>query len=150
MNLRLTPLHIDTLTQRSSHTSNILLQVWFQNARAKWRRHVLRQQSAGPHVVEESQQLMDLNSVAEGSPSSFSCENPILSEQAQFYFSHNDPSSAGDCSDHHLRTCSAGDFYSNSLSGSSPILEMAYASDHVNHSESRNLNYHSLSPSSLH
>lgn len=38
------------------------LQVWFQNARAKWRRSVLRQQSMGPHVVEESQPLSELPS----------------------------------------------------------------------------------------
>jgi len=39
-----------------------VLQVWFQNARAKWRRSVLRQQSMGPHIVEESQPLSELSS----------------------------------------------------------------------------------------
>ncbi|KAI1300180.1 LIM/homeobox protein Lhx2 [Halotydeus destructor] len=41
--------------------SKRVLQVWFQNARAKWRRSVLRQQQVyGPHIVEEGQPLSTL------------------------------------------------------------------------------------------
>ncbi|CAN8019725.1 unnamed protein product [Ixodes persulcatus] len=40
--------------------SKRVLQVWFQNARAKWRRNLLRQASHGPEVAQDSSPLQDL------------------------------------------------------------------------------------------
>ncbi|XP_064457162.1 LIM/homeobox protein Lhx9-like [Ornithodoros turicata] len=50
------------LKQLSARTglSKRVLQVWFQNARAKWRRNLLRQPSTGPEVAEDSSPLQDL------------------------------------------------------------------------------------------
>nr|XP_037270525.1 LIM/homeobox protein Awh-like [Rhipicephalus microplus] len=40
--------------------SKRVLQVWFQNARAKWRRNLLRQASHGPEIAQDSSPLQDL------------------------------------------------------------------------------------------
>ncbi|XP_042148948.1 LIM/homeobox protein Lhx9 isoform X2 [Ixodes scapularis] len=50
------------LKQLSARTglSKRVLQVWFQNARAKWRRNLLRQASHGPEVAQDSSPLQDL------------------------------------------------------------------------------------------
>lgn len=40
--------------------SKRVLQVWFQNARAKWRRNLLRQASQGPEVAQDSSPLQDM------------------------------------------------------------------------------------------
>ena len=45
------------------------LQVWFQNARAKWRRSVLRQQSSGPEVVKDPKPLSELTDLSCGTTS---------------------------------------------------------------------------------
>ncbi|XP_076365743.1 LIM/homeobox protein Lhx2-like [Tachypleus tridentatus] len=52
------------LRQLSQKTglSKRVLQVWFQNARAKWRRNLLRQQTQGPEVVQESKPLVEMTS----------------------------------------------------------------------------------------
>ncbi|RWS22686.1 LIM/homeobox protein Lhx9-like protein [Leptotrombidium deliense] len=46
---------------QSTGLSKRVLQVWFQNARAKWRRNILRQQSQGPQVVQECKLLKELD-----------------------------------------------------------------------------------------
>ncbi|XP_054157248.1 LIM/homeobox protein Lhx9-like [Oppia nitens] len=51
------------LSQRTGLAKRVL-QVWFQNQRAKWRRSLLRQQSSGPQIVEECQPLTELNEYA--------------------------------------------------------------------------------------
>ncbi|XP_022235736.1 LIM/homeobox protein Lhx9-like [Limulus polyphemus] len=50
------------LKQLSQKTglSKRVLQVWFQNARAKWRRNLLRQQTQGPEVVQDSKPLAEM------------------------------------------------------------------------------------------
>lgn len=50
------------LKQLSQKTglSKRVLQVWFQNARAKWRRNLLRQQAQGPEVVQDSKPLTEM------------------------------------------------------------------------------------------
>ncbi|XP_067141187.1 LIM/homeobox protein Lhx2-like [Centruroides vittatus] len=52
------------LKQLSQKTglSKRVLQVWFQNARAKWRRNLLRQQTLGPEVVQDSKPLVEMTS----------------------------------------------------------------------------------------
>ncbi|XP_054713529.1 LIM/homeobox protein Lhx9-like [Uloborus diversus] len=52
------------LKQLSQKTglSKRVLQVWFQNARAKWRRNLLRQQSQGPEIAQDCKPLSELAS----------------------------------------------------------------------------------------
>ncbi|XP_013779804.2 LIM/homeobox protein Lhx2-like [Limulus polyphemus] len=47
------------LSQKTGLNKRVL-QVWFQNARAKWRRNILHQHTQGPKVVEESQPLVEM------------------------------------------------------------------------------------------
>ena len=56
------------------------MQVWFQNARAKWRRTVLRQQGgAGPERAEESGALADLGLGPVGLDSGASMDGGLIS-----------------------------------------------------------------------
>ena len=77
------------------------LQVWFQNARAKWRRSVLRQQSAvGPDVVKEPTPLSELSDLAsvknQQLDDDMTQEETEISQTGSEAYSPGDHSSSGD------------------------------------------------------